>query len=66
VVNDGEGLVDEMRGFSVKSRVRSSRSIASYSGREKWLETRAASVVFGMMALASFWGSLRQTKATRT
>jgi hypothetical protein len=54
VVNGREGLVDEMRGFSVKSRVRSSRSKASCSGRKKRLEMRAASVVFGMMALASF------------
>jgi hypothetical protein len=47
VVNGGDGLVDKMRGFSVKSRVRSARSNASCSDGKRRLETRAASGVDG-------------------
>jgi hypothetical protein len=47
VVNGGEGLVDEMRGFSVNSRVRSARSNASCSDGERRLETGVASGVDG-------------------
>jgi hypothetical protein len=39
--------------------------VSSCGGGEWRLETGAASVVFGMMALETFWGSLKQTKAMR-
>jgi hypothetical protein len=62
VVNGGEGLVDEMRGFLVKSRARSVRSKVSCSGGEKRLETRVASVRFG---LGRSWRSLCERKQSR-
>jgi hypothetical protein len=54
--------VDEMRGFPVKSRARSARPKASCSGGEKRIETRAASVRFG---LGRSRRSLRERKQSR-
>jgi hypothetical protein len=47
MVGDGDGVVDDVRGFVVRSRVRSARSNASCSDGERRLETGAASGVDG-------------------
>jgi hypothetical protein len=43
MVGDGDGAVDDVRGFAVRSKVRSARSNAFCSDGERRLETRAVS-----------------------
>jgi hypothetical protein len=47
MVGDGDGVLDDVRGFVVRSRVRSARSNASCSDGERQLEKGAASSVDG-------------------
>jgi hypothetical protein len=47
MVGDGDGVVDDVRGFAVRSRVRSARSNTSCSDGERRLEMEAASGVDG-------------------
>jgi hypothetical protein len=48
MVGDGYGVLDDVRGFAVRSRVRSERSNASCSDGEQRLETAAGEDVTGV------------------